>query len=110
VNLWIPVLVACAGSYAIKLAGLSLPESVLANPRIQRVTSLLPVAMLSALVCVQLVDPGTNSSGGPYALDWRVLAGVAAGAVALLARRGFLIVFVVAVVVTALLRLLVPAG
>jgi len=104
VNLWVPVLLACAGSYLIKLAGLSLPSSVLADPRVQRVTTLLPVAMLSALVCVQLVD-----GGGHYALDWRVVAGVAAGAVALLLRRGFLVVFVVAVVVTALLRLLVPA-
>ena len=103
-NLWVPVLLACAGSYLIKLAGLSLPSSVLADPRVQRVTTLLPVAMLSALVCVQLVD-----GGGHYALDWRVVAGVAAGAVALLLRRGFLVVFVVAVVVTALLRLLVPA-
>ena len=109
-NLWVPVLVACAGSYLIKLAGLSLPGSVLANPRVQRVTTLLPVAMLSALVCVQLVDPGTDDSAGHYALDWRVLAGVAAGAVALLLRRGFLVVFVVAVVVTALLRLLVPGA
>ena len=104
-NLWIPVLVACAGSYLIKLAGLAVPSSVLADPRVQRVTTLLPVAMLSALVCVQLVD-----GGGRYTLDWRVLVGVAAGAVALLLRRGFLVVFVVAVVVTALLRLLVPAA
>ncbi len=108
-NLWVPVLVACAASYLIKLAGLSLPSSVLADPRVQRVTTLLPVAMLSALVCVQLVEPGPGSSAA-YALDWRVLAGVGAGAVALLLRRGFLVVFVVAVVVTALLRLLVPAG
>ncbi|SEQ35043.1 AzlD domain-containing protein [Microlunatus flavus] len=107
-NLWVPVLIACAGSYLIKLAGLSLPESVLANPGVQRVTTLLPVAMLAALVAVQLVQSGDGA--GPYALDWRVLVGVAAGAVALLLRRGFLVVFVVAVVVTALLRLLVPAG
>lgn len=109
-NLWVPVLVACAGSYLIKLAGLSLPASVLADPRVQRVTTLLPVAMLSALVCVQLVESGTPAVGSPYAVDWRVLVGVAAGAVALVLRRGFLVVFVVAVVVTALLRLLVPAG
>ena len=36
-SLWVPVLIACAGSYLIKLAGLSLPSSVLANPRVQRV-------------------------------------------------------------------------
>ena len=109
-NLWVPVLVACVGSYAIKLAGLSLPSSVLADPRVQRVTTLLPVAMLSALVCVQLVASGSGGGAGGYAVDWRVVVGVAAGAVALLLRRGFLVVFVVAVVVTALLRFLVPAG
>ena len=108
-SLWVPVVVACVGSYLIKLAGLSLPSSVLADPRVQRVTTLLPVAMLSALVCVQLVESGTEEVAG-YAVDWRVLVGVAAGAVALLLRRGFLVVFVVAVVVTALLRLVVPAA
>ena len=107
-SLWVPVLVACAGSYLIKLAGLSLPSSVLARPRVQRVTTLLPVAMLAALVVVQLVDSGPHAAGR-YAIDWRVLVGVAAGAVALLLRRGFLVVFLVAVAVTALLRLLVPA-
>ena len=107
-TLWVPVLGACAGSYLIKLAGLSLPSSVLARPRVQRVTTLLPVAMLAALVVVQLVDSGPHLPGH-YGLDWRVLAGVAAAVVALLLRRGFLVVFVVAVGVTALLRFLVPA-
>lgn len=99
-SLWVPLLVACVASYLIKLAGLSLPESALARPVVQRVTSLLPVAMLSALVAVELFD-----GGGRYAADWRVVAGVSAGVVALLLRRGFLVVFVVAVGVTALLRL-----
>ena len=102
-SLWVALLVACAGSYLIKLAGLSLPESVLARPRVQRVTTLLPVAMLAALVAVELGD-----GGGRYALDWRVLAGVGAAVVALLLRQGFLVVFLTAVAVTALLRLLLP--
>jgi hypothetical protein len=38
-------------------------------------------------------------------VDWRTLAGVAAGVLALLLRRGFLEVFLVAIAVTALLRL-----
>jgi hypothetical protein len=42
---------------------------------------------------------------GRYSLDWRVLAGVAAGVIALLLRRGFLVVFLIAISVTALLRL-----
>jgi branched-subunit amino acid transport protein len=102
-TLWVALLVACAGSYLIKLAGLSLPESALARPRVQRVTTLLPVAMLAALVAVELGD-----GGGRYTLDWRVLAGFGAAVVALLLRQGFLVVFVTAVAVTALLRLLLP--
>ena len=75
---------------------------MLAHPRVQRVATFLPVAMLAALAEVQLAD-----GGGRYALDWRVLAGVAAAVVALLLRRGFLVVFLTAIAVTALLRLLI---
>lgn len=98
--LWVGLLAAALGSYLLKLAGLSLPESVLNRPRVQRIAAFLPVAMLSALVAVQLFDGGQR-----YAWDWRTLAGVAAGVVALLLRRGFLVVFLVAIAVTALLRL-----
>lgn len=100
--LWAALVVAAVGTYLLKLAGLSLPESVLAHPRVQRVAAFLPVAMLSALVAVQLFDGGDQR----YVWDWRTLAGVAAAVVALLLRRGFLVVFVVAVSVTAGLRLL----
>jgi branched-subunit amino acid transport protein len=99
--LWVALIVASLGTYALKLAGMSLPESVLNHPTVQRVAGFLPLAMLSALVAVQLFD-----GGGHYALDWRTLAGVGAAVVALLLRRGFLVVFLVAVGVTALLRLL----
>ena len=99
--LWVALLVAALGCYLLKLAGLSLPESALSRPRVQQVAGLLPVAMLAALVVVDLV-----SSDGRYRLDWPLLAGVAAGVVALLLRRGFLVVFGVAVAVTAGLRLL----
>jgi len=99
--LWIALIVSALGSYLLKLAGISLPESVLNHPRVQKVASLLPVAMLSALVLVELCD-----GGGRYVLDWRTLAGVGAAVVALLLRRGLLLVFVVAIGTTALLRLL----
>ena len=98
--LWVAVVVAAVGCYLLKLAGVSLPESVLNTPAVQRVAGYLPVAMLSALVAVELFD-----GGGTYAMDWRTLAGVAAGVVALLLKRGLLMVFVVAIAVTALLRL-----
>jgi branched-subunit amino acid transport protein len=100
-DLWVAVIVAAVGCYLLKLAGVSVPESLLNTPSVQRVAGYLPVAMLSALVAVELFD-----GGGSYAVDWRTLAGVAAGVIALLLRRGLLVVFLVAIAVTALLRLL----
>jgi branched-subunit amino acid transport protein len=97
--LWIALIVSCVGSYLLKLAGLSLPESVLGRPVVRRIAAFLPVAMLAALIAVSLFDGGRQ-----YTVDWRALVGVGAGAVALLLRAGFLVVLVVAVVVTALLR------
>jgi branched-subunit amino acid transport protein len=96
----VAVVVAAVGCYLLKLAGVSVPESVLSTPGVQRVAGYLPVAMLSALVAVELFD-----GGGTYAVDWRTLAGVAAGVIALLLRRGLLVVFLTAIAVTALLRL-----
>jgi branched-subunit amino acid transport protein len=99
--LWLAIIIASVGCYLLKLAGISLPESILNHPKVQRVSQLLPIAMLSALVAVELFD-----GGGRYAVDWRTVAGVAAGVIALLLRRGFLVVFLVAIGVTALLRLI----
>jgi branched-subunit amino acid transport protein len=99
--LWIAIIIAAVGCYLLKLAGVSLPESILNHPKVQRVAELLPIAMLAALVAVELFD-----GGGSYSLDWRTLVGVAAGVIALLLRRGFLVVFLIAISVTALLRLI----
>lgn len=99
--LWVALVITAVGCYLLKLAGLSLPTSVLDQPTVRRVASYLPVAMLAALVATQLFD-----GGGRYAVDWRTLAGVGAAVVALVLRQGFLVVFCVAVGVTAVLRLL----
>jgi branched-subunit amino acid transport protein len=98
--LWLAIMLSAVGCYLLKLAGVSLPESILNHPKVQRVAQLLPIAMLSALVAVELFD-----GGGRYFVDWPTLAGVAAGVVALLLRRGFLVVFLIAISVTALSRL-----
>jgi branched-subunit amino acid transport protein len=98
--LWIALIIASVGCYLLKLAGVSLPTSVLNKPRVQRVAEFLPLAMLAGLVAVLLVD-----GGGHYAVDWPTLAGAGAAVVALLLRRGFLVVFFSAIAVTALLRL-----
>jgi branched-subunit amino acid transport protein len=56
ITVWATVLVASLGCYGLKLAGVSLPESVLNHPRVQRTAGLLPVAMLTALVVTDLFD------------------------------------------------------
>lgn len=99
-NTWLTVLVASFGCYGLKLVGVSLPASVLAHPRVQRIAGLLPIAMLSALITTDLFDANRH-----FHADWRTLAGVAAGALVLWRGRSLLIVFVVAIATAALLRL-----
>jgi branched-subunit amino acid transport protein len=99
-GLWVAVLVASLGCYALKLAGLSVPDRVLARPVVQRVADLVPVVLLAALVAVQ-----TLTTGERIVLDAR-LAGLAAGVAALLLRAPFLVVVAAAALTAALVRLL----
>jgi uncharacterized membrane protein len=92
---WTPILIAAAGCYVLKLAGLSVPQRVLDGARVQRVAVLLPVALLAALISTQTFGEG---------LDARA-AGLAAAVVALLLRAPFLVVVTVAAATTAILRL-----
>ena len=48
------VLLAGVGCYLAKLAGLSVPQRVLRHPRVSLAADLLPIALLSALVAVQV--------------------------------------------------------
>ncbi len=97
--IWGAVVVASIGCYLIKLAGLSVPGDLLERPALQRIASLLPVALLAGLVAV-----GTVADGSSLVVDARVV-GLGAAVVALLLRAPFLVVVVVAAVVTALTRL-----
>lgn len=98
--MWAGVLVACAGCYALKLAGLSLPARLLQDARVQRTVPLVPVALLAALVATQ-----TFSTGHHLVLDVRAAA-LAVALVAVLLRAPFLVVVAAAAVTAALLRLL----
>jgi len=100
ITVWATVLVASLGCYGLKLAGVSLPESVLNHPRVQRTAGLLPVAMLTALVVTDLFD-----ANGRYTADWHTLAGVGAGAIALRFGRSPAVVFLLAIATTAVTRL-----
>jgi branched-subunit amino acid transport protein len=98
--IWAGVLVACASCYALKLAGLSLPERVLQDRMVQRTIPLVPIALLAALVATQ-----TFSTGQRLVLDVRAAA-LAVAIVAVLLRAPFLVVVASAAATAALLRLL----
>lgn len=98
--MWLAVLAGAAGCYLVKLAGLSVPARVLENPRISRVATLLPVALLAALAVTQTVTTGTR-----LVLDAR-MAAIGVAVLALVLRAPFLVVVAVAAATAALLRLL----
>ncbi|HET6652558.1 MAG TPA: AzlD domain-containing protein [Nocardioides sp.] len=98
--LWVAVIVTSVGCYLLKLTGLSVPEAVLEHPLVERVADLLPVALLAALVAVQVFADGQS-----LVLDAR-LVGLAVAVVALLFRAPFLVVVLLAAASAALVRLL----
>jgi branched-subunit amino acid transport protein len=97
----IAILLASAGCYGLKLAGLCLAESVIRRAGVQRTARLLPPAMLFALIVVDLFG-----ASGRYNVDWHALVGVAAASIAVRLRQGLLVVFLVAIAVSARSRLL----
>lgn len=98
VVIWFAVLAGSLGCYVTKLVGYLLPDRILLREDVRRITGLLPVALLAALVAVQ-----TFAQGQTLVIDAR-LAGVAAAALALVLKAPFLVVVLVAAVTAALLR------
>ena len=96
--IWTAVIATGVGAYLLKLLGVSVPASVLARPVVDRIADLLPVALLSALIAVQVFAYGNDLS-----LDARAV-GLGAAVVALVARAPFIVVVVVAAATTALVR------
>ena len=74
--MWPAILLAAGGCYALKLAGLSVPQRVLDGARTRRIALLVPVALLAALIATN-----TFSAGDRLVLDARA-AGLAAAALA----------------------------
>ncbi|GAB0104444.1 hypothetical protein JMUB6875_34180 [Nocardia sp. JMUB6875] len=98
--LWWAIITGAAGCYLLKLSGLSVPNRILHNPRIQRIATLLPIGLLTALLAIQ-----SATTEHRLVLDER-LAGLTAALLALLLRAPFLVVVVVAATTTATLRVL----
>ncbi len=99
-TMWAGLLVASAVCYGLKLAGLSLPQRWLEDPRLLRSVPLIPIALLAALVATQ-----TFSTGRHLVLDVRA-ASLAVAIVAVVLRAPFLVVVAAAAATAAVLRLL----
>lgn len=98
--MWAAIVLTAAGCYLLKLAGLSVPPRVLEHRLVERVADLIPVALLAALVAVQVF-----ARGHEIVIDARAL-GLAAAVVLLLLRAPFLVVVFGAALVAAGVRLL----
>lgn len=98
--LWLGIVLTAAGCFALKLAGLSVPERVLTHRLTVRVSDLIPVGLLGALIAVQVLADGTR-----LAVDAR-LAALGVATVLLWLRVPFLPVVVAAAASAAALRAL----
>ena len=52
-SFWIATIGTSVIAFALKYSGHSVPEKWLSHPKIQRINTLIPIALLSALVAVQ---------------------------------------------------------
>jgi len=95
--MWIATLVSSLICYLFKILGYTIPESFLANPRVQRINTLIPIVLLSSLVGVQTI---TNKS--EIVFDQRVV-GVAVAAIALKFKAPFPVVIFSAALTSAAL-------
>ncbi|PRB12358.1 branched-chain amino acid transporter AzlD [Microbacterium sp. MYb72] len=98
-SLWGAILLAAIICLALKAAGYLVPPRVLEEPRPARISDLLTVALLAALVAVQ-----TLGAGQAVVVDARVPALLVAAGLLWL-RQSFLVVVFAAALVAALLRL-----
>lgn len=96
-ELWLATLLASVACFILKILGFSAPESVLNQPRIQRINSYIPIVLLSALVAVQTL--GVKQE---VVIDHR-LVGVTAAALALRLKASFPLMMLTAALVSALI-------
>jgi len=94
---WIATIGTSIIAFSLKYTGHSIPERWLAHPKIQRINTLIPIALLSALVAVQTF---TNKS--TVSIDHR-LAGVSVAIIALLLKAPFPIVVLSAAISSAII-------
>ncbi len=97
---WTALLIGCGACYALKVAGLSVPDRLLASPKVQSIANALPVALLAALIALQ-----TWTSGKSLLIDARS-GGLVVAAIAVVLRAPFIVVVALAAMTVGLIRLL----
>lgn len=85
-EIWVAVIGTSAIAFSLKYFGHSIPEKYLTNPRALRINTLIPIALLSALVAVQ-----TFGDKSMLVIDQR-LAGMAVAVIALALKAPFPVV------------------
>jgi branched-subunit amino acid transport protein len=96
-QLWIGVIGASIALFALRYSGYLVPEKYLTNPRMLRINTLIPIALLSALVGVQ-----TLTEKGKWVIDQRV-AGVLVALIALRLKAPYFVVVISAALTSALI-------
>lgn len=102
--MWSAIIVMSLACYGLKLAGVSVPPRVLEHPVTMQAAELIPVALLGALIAVQVLADDTT-----LVVDARLL-GLVAAAVLLMLRVPFLPVVFSAAAVAAVARLWLPVA
>ncbi|WP_134324041.1 AzlD domain-containing protein [Cumulibacter soli] len=98
--MWLGVIVACVGCYALKYAGMSVPQRVLDSPAVRQLSLLLPVGLLAALAAAQ-----TLADGERLMFDARIV-GVLVAIIAIRLKCPFIVVVALAAASAAVARLL----
>ena len=95
--LWLAVIGTSGFAFILKYLGQSVPKRWLSHPRILKINSLIPIALLSALVAVQSFTKESR-----LIADQR-LAGVGVAVIALILRAPFPVVVISAAATSAAL-------
>lgn len=95
--LWIGIIATSGIAFLLKYLGHSVPERWLSHPRVLKINSMIPIALLSALVGVQ-----TFTNEKTLVIDQR-LAGMAVAVIALILRAPFAVVVISAAATSAAL-------
>lgn len=95
--MWIGIIATSVIAFLLKYLGHSVPQRWLSHPRVLKINSMIPIALLSALVGVQ-----TFTNEKSLVIDQR-LAGLAVAVIALILRAPFAVVVLSAAATSAAL-------